>query len=1023
MRHQGRTVLAKILKSGARSVPADAVQGQCPQRGTADVGGLVERAEEAQRERQWTRAHELWLAAVQAAPDNAGYWLQVGNMRNELGRHTEAIAAFRSAEALDPDAAEPLAGVAGVHERAGAWRSALDIWLALARMLQDRARAPRERDAEALAHALSHAALSASMLGQRELTQDLLAEAGWAASGTEPKPEQLLLRAQAIRPASPARAIELLRRCLELMPDSDAAAYELAAASLETGDYGEAIGAIEPAAMRRPEDVSFLWLLADLCERTGRWRDVRELSERMGALEPFDPRHLRRAVRAAVHGRDLGAARRLAREFASAFSGELSELHALAEAYAANSETDRARLLMRFMRRRWGHSVWHAARYAVLAAHRSQVEADKILRAEVLKRGRSIDLDWAYCQAAAARGNHAETRRRLKWFVREHPADEGAKAFLGYAIANTSGIDPAEAHFARLASETFQSRSALVGLAHMAMRRRDAAATRDRWAAVVELYPEEATAWVEYARGLYETRDAEAALRVCGERLRRAPGDVAAAEFHAWLLVALGRFQDAWAFLGPLKERTGPGWAGVDVAIQSGSRLGQLDAGIETVLGFVPAGGTREDAHRLYHAVRHLVCARRADLIGQLVSRAIIVPAGTPWLMPYLRFSDAALAPSVRDGVGFAWSKASAVVRSDVAESVRGAGEAEISALLARPPYEQPTIHVVNRFEQPRGGSELHALDLAERLRRHTKVSLWASETPHPDLRGDANIKTIDPGGGQIPRGGTVIVIGVYFDVSTWIGMARPERVIFLYNTFEAPRLFEQLRRVYAESGVRPELLYCSDMMGEETGLPGHFEPSPVDIELFRPVGGVAPGAAAGAEGAFLARPFTLGRHSRDVMEKHNPEDWRVYRAVAEAGGRSRLLGGTCMRPVVSDKADAVEFLPARDGGIADFLRGLDCYYYNTSTWIEPWGRAVVEAMACGLPVVANAVGGYAQIIRHGENGLLFRDASEAATLVRGLAVDPGLRRRLGAEARRTAEELLGPAAMARLVAFYLARG
>jgi glycosyltransferase involved in cell wall biosynthesis len=129
------------------------------------------------------------------------------------------------------------------------------------------------------------------------------------------------------------------------------------------------------------------------------------------------------------------------------------------------------------------------------------------------------------------------------------------------------------------------------------------------------------------------------------------------------------------------------------------------------------------------------------------------------------------------------------------------------------------------------------------------------------------------------------------------------------------------------------------------------------------------------------------------------------------------------MRPVVLGKADAVEFLPARNEGIADFLRCLDCYYYSTSTWIEPWGRAVVEAMACGLPVVANAVGGYAQIIRHGENGLLFSDASEAAELVRGLAADPGLRRKLGAEARRTVEELLGSAAMARLVAFYLARG
>ena len=1022
MQHQGQSLLGKMLNFGVRDGPSGAAQHRSGS-GNIDVGGLVERAEAAQRERDWARAHELWLAAVEAAPESAGYWLQLGNMRNELGRYGEAIAAFRKAEALDRGAAEPLAGVAGVHERAGAWRPALDVWLALARMLGSRSRAPREHDAEARAHALSHAALSASMLGERELAQDLLVEAGWAASGAEPKPEQLLLRARAVRAASPARAIGLLRRCLELMPDSDAAAYEFAAASLETGYYAEGIRAIEPAAARRPGDVSFLWLLADLCERTGRWRDVRDLSERMVKLEPGDPRHLRRAVRAAVHSRDLGSARRLAREFGRTFKGELSEVHVLAEAYAAHDEPDRARLLMRFLRRRLGHSVSHAARYAALASRQSQVEADKILRAEIRKRGRSIDLDRAYCEAAAARGNYAEALRRLEWFVREHPADEGAKTSLGYTIASTTGIDAAEAHFARLASDTFQSRGALVGLAHMAMRRRDAAATRDRWAAVVEFYPEDAATRVEYARSLYETRDADAALRVCEEHLRRTPGDVAAAEFYAWLLVALGRFQDAWAFLGPLKERTGPGWAGVDAAIQSGSPLGRLDAEIQAVLGFVPAGDTREDAHRLYHAVRHLVCARRTDVIGQLVSRATVVPARTPWLMPYLRASDAALNPSVRHGIEAAWSKARAVVRSDIAGSVRSAGEAEISALLARPRHEQPAVHIVNRFEQPRGGSELHALDLTERLRRHTDVSLWASETPHPDLQRDAGVRTVDPGDGQIPRGGTVVVVGVYFDIATWIGMARPERVIFLYNTFEAPKLFEQLLRVHAESGVRPELLYCSDMMGDETGLPGRFEPSPVDIEVFRPAVVAATEGAADAEDASVVRPFTLGRHSRDVMEKHNPEDWRVYRTVAEAGGRSRLLGATCMRPVFSGKADAVELLPARTEGIAEFLRGLDCYYYNTSAWIEPWGRAVLEAMACGLPVVANAHGGYAQIIRHGENGLLFRDASEAATLVCELVADPSLRRRLGAEARRTVEELLGPDAMARLISFYLARG
>jgi glycosyltransferase involved in cell wall biosynthesis len=37
----------------------------------------------------------------------------------------------------------------------------------------------------------------------------------------------------------------------------------------------------------------------------------------------------------------------------------------------------------------------------------------------------------------------------------------------------------------------------------------------------------------------------------------------------------------------------------------------------------------------------------------------------------------------------------------------------------------------------------------------------------------------------------------------------------------------------------------------------------------------------------------------------------------------------------------------------------------------EPFGRVVVEAMACGVPVIATRSGGVPEIVRHQQDGLL----------------------------------------------------
>jgi glycosyltransferase involved in cell wall biosynthesis len=52
----------------------------------------------------------------------------------------------------------------------------------------------------------------------------------------------------------------------------------------------------------------------------------------------------------------------------------------------------------------------------------------------------------------------------------------------------------------------------------------------------------------------------------------------------------------------------------------------------------------------------------------------------------------------------------------------------------------------------------------------------------------------------------------------------------------------------------------------------------------------------------------------------------------------------------------------------------------------EPFGFSVVEAMACGTPVIARPRGAIPEIVRHGENGLLVTSLDEAAGAVSAAA-------------------------------------
>lgn len=113
--------------------------------------------------------------------------------------------------------------------------------------------------------------------------------------------------------------------------------------------------------------------------------------------------------------------------------------------------------------------------------------------------------------------------------------------------------------------------------------------------------------------------------------------------------------------------------------------------------------------------------------------------------------------------------------------------------------------------------------------------------------------------------------------------------------------------------------------------------------------------------------------------------------------------------------ADAVRFLGMRDD-VPDCLAGTDIYVQPSLN--EGMGRALIEAMAAGRPVVASRTGGIPAIVEDRKTGLLVPpgDPGALAAAIAELIEHPELARALGQAARERIGEVFSVPAMVRAV-------
>jgi len=123
-------------------------------------------------------------------------------------------------------------------------------------------------------------------------------------------------------------------------------------------------------------------------------------------------------------------------------------------------------------------------------------------------------------------------------------------------------------------------------------------------------------------------------------------------------------------------------------------------------------------------------------------------------------------------------------------------------------------------------------------------------------------------------------------------------------------------------------------------------------------------------------------------IESFDVAGWHVSRQamLRKNSSKLRFLGG----------------LPA--SGVRDLLRQADAFVLPTLADSMP--RAVLEAMAAGLPAITTDRSGYQDLIEDGVNGFIVPagDADAIAARLRLLSQDPDLRLRIGRAARATAE-------------------
>jgi glycosyltransferase involved in cell wall biosynthesis len=140
----------------------------------------------------------------------------------------------------------------------------------------------------------------------------------------------------------------------------------------------------------------------------------------------------------------------------------------------------------------------------------------------------------------------------------------------------------------------------------------------------------------------------------------------------------------------------------------------------------------------------------------------------------------------------------------------------------------------------------------------------------------------------------------------------------------------------------------------------------------------------------------------------------RKLRVAAKVDRADREYYQEVIKPLFERAGSAVEFLGEVGGADKDAFLGNAHALLFPIDWPEPFGLVMIEAMACGTPVIAYPCGSVAEVMQDGVTGFVVHNDDEA---VRAVGCVAGLSR---ARCRQVFEECFSARRMARdYVALY----